>query len=203
MLEFDKWKRVEDRNILALESVTRLHNVLDPTEPRNMIFGFHYYYRGGQGCTNVASRSPDEVLQEVEASMSGDHFTLYSLAEVAHLAEMKVPVRRSDPHSAKELVAAVRKRSRETELVIVFDIANPEIDVVYDIDDREASECYLEWLPWSGGDVYVFRMDVLDEGRDGSVVSSVSPPSDSPRVHALLDAKRPSPDGRTPSSGSY
>lgn len=180
-----------------------LSRALGHGSPRNIVFGFHYYYCGGRSYSSVASRSIDEVLDEIEASRPGDHFTLFSLAVLADLAEMRATIRRDEPATLEEVVSAVRKASVSTELVIVFDTDTPAVDVLYDLDDRDARETHLEWLARGDGDVYVFRMDLLDQGSDGSVVSTVSPHSGNRRVHALVDGKRPTADGRTPERGTY
>jgi len=200
---WDKWAKLEARNILSAANLALLQSAFGSLFRDNVVFGFHYYYAGGCSHTDLASRSAVEILREIEASRPGDHFTLYSLAHIAEFADAVLPVDPASPESVESLLEDLRRRSVNTELVVVFATPAPHIDVLWNLDDRDLDDLRSEWasIGCGKGEVFVFRMDVLDEAADGSKVLSVTPPR--LRIHALLDAKRPTPDGRTPRSGPY
>jgi hypothetical protein len=91
------WEQIEERNILAPGNIARLDQALTASAPPNIVFGFHYYYAGGCGHTNIPSSAEKEILHELEASRPGDHFTLYSLAAIAPSADIVLAVDHGAP----------------------------------------------------------------------------------------------------------
>ena len=168
-----------------------------------MVFGWHYYYAGGCSRTEIVTRSADDVLAEIEASKPGDHFTLYDLAHIAHLADHHVTLMSDDQELLAEAVAAAARLSRENELVAVFAGPIPTLDTLWDLDDQDLQELREAWHNAGTGDLFLFRSDILDQDAMGQPITSVSLPTGRRRIYALLDAKRPTSAGRTPAHGPY
>lgn len=202
-MPLSQWQVVDGRNILSAANLARLRNAFGPSSFDNLVFGFHYYYAGGCGHTNLAARSAEEILRGIEASRPGDHFTLYSLAETAASAEAAILVDASALNSIDALLVELQLRSAGAELAVLFAAPAPELDVVWKVNERDVADLRTAWTASGRGEgiAYVFRMEVLDEDVEGATISSVTPRR--PRIRALLDAKRPKPDGSTPSRGPY
>jgi hypothetical protein len=57
-------------------------------------------------------------------------------------------------------------------------------------------------LLWGRGELVMFDQQLFDEDEYGGVLESVSP-VERRRIHALVDAKRPSLKGTVPLTGAY
>ncbi len=182
------WTREQGRNILSPENVRRVREAFE--EPHNVVFGYHYYYRGGCSPSEFVFADFDTYLAVVEASKPGDYFTGYSLASVRHLAFATFGALTSDEaiEPAGEDLLAVReilKSDVSVEFVgrkLDGDRLRCLFEGVYRLDDEEVEETLAEWRELDG-ELILFR----DDGaRD-----------------TLVDAKRPNACGRTPLSGAY
>ena len=205
-----RWSGAEWRNVLSPENVERVRAAFE--KPHNLVFGNHFYYYAGSSPSEFVFTDLDTYLAVVEASRIGDHFTSFSLADVRHLAfatfgspESDAPI---DP-SGDELERLEHLLKSDADVTVVRRKVDPssdrtvgEVEGTCELDEEEWQETLAEWRQLDG-ELLVFEDDVLEQDQDGVPVYSVGADGDRRRVHALVDARRPNAQGRTPLSGSY
>ena len=197
------WRRIAQRNALASTNVAALRAALAGSGPLALVFGWHYYYAGGCSRTEIITRSADDLLTEIAASKPGDHFTLYSLAATAHLADHRMVLTAGAEQLLTAATEDAARLSREQEAVAVLAGPTPALETLYDLDQEEVSDLRSAWQNAGSGEIFLFRSDILDHDAQGQPITSVSLPTGRRRIHALLDAKRPTLTGRTPAHGPY
>ena len=205
------WVRRSELDLLLAANLSAVEDAL--SRPGAMVFGWHYYFRGGSSRTGVQFHDFGSYLQYIERARPGDHFTLFDLDSIAAQAFLRRGAANSsarlnlDDDEWNQLRELLEDRSEG--LVVVRRFVGPltgtthsDVDELWNPDDDEWTE-FRRQLLWGLGEVLFFSDQVLDLDSDGNQVNCVTPNSAAPRVHALVDAKRPSSEGLVPLHGPY
>jgi hypothetical protein len=162
---------------------------------------------------------PEEYFGHIERAKPGDHFTLFELnalldRAVIHIGnvhsthildlEGSTPVTIAGAHRSLQHVLT----DEDAEVLVIRRFAGlltGTVDVTLSQlpgtgDEREVT--FKRDLLWGRGDLVMFDQRLFDEGEYGGIVETVTP-VERRRIHALVDAKRPSPEGTVPLSGAY
>jgi hypothetical protein len=187
--------------------------------PRAVVFGWQYFYKGGSSRSTVAFTSPEEYFGHVERAKPGDHFTLFELDPLLDRAVVQI----GDIHSTHFLdldgstpvtIAGARRTlqevltDEEAEVLVIRRFAGSltgTIDVTLSELPGTGDERMVNFkrdLLWGRGELVMFDQQLFDEDELGGILESISP-LDRRRIHALVDAKRPSLEGRVPLTGAY
>lgn len=187
--------------------------------PRAVVFGWQYYYVGGSARGTVAFTSTEGYVGHIERAKPGDHFTLFELdalldralihigdihsTHVLHL-DGSTPVTKDGARRSLQDVVA----DEDAEVLVIRRFAGPltgTIDVTLSElpgtgEEREVT--FKRDLLWGRGELVMFDQRLLDEDEYGGIVETVTP-VERRRIHALVDAKRPSLEGTVPLTGAY
>lgn len=187
--------------------------------PSGVIFGWQYFYFGGGSRKTVAFTAPDQYLQHIERAKPGDHFTLFDLDALMSRAVVHI----GDIHGTNvlelDLSIPITVAGRDRSLREVFADEDAEVLVVRRFvapltgtveatssslpgtgDERQVD--FQRGLVWGRGELVMFDQWVFDEDEHGGMVETVTPLKGR-RINALVDAKRSSPEGTVPLSGTY
>jgi hypothetical protein len=209
-----------DRPEVNLFSDENMAAVLAAFQRRNaVVFGWQYSYFGGGSRSEVTFISPDQYLNHVERARPGDHFTLFDLDGLVDRAVLRLgDVRSTDSlelDAATPIGLAGSRRSlddvlgdEDAEVLVLRRFVGPltgTIDVTLMSLPGTGSERQADFqrnLHWGRGELVLFDERLFHEDEHGGTVETVTP-LDRRRIHALIDAKRPSPEGTVPLSGAY
>ena len=202
---------LSDGNLAAVRGAFR--------HPGAVVFGWQYYYKGGSSRSTVAFTSPEEYLGHIERAKPGDHFTLFELdalldRSVVHIGDIHSTHILDLDGSTPVTIAGARRSlqdvltDEDAEVLVIRRFAGlltGRIDVTLSElpgtgDEREVN--FKRDLLWGRGELVMFDQRLFDEDEYGGVVESISP-VERRRIHALVDAKRPSLEGTVPLTGAY
>ena len=209
-----------DRPDVSLFSDENIATVLRAFQRQScVVFGWQYFYFGGSSRSEVTFTSSDQYLRHVERARPGDYFTLFDLDELADRAVLRLGDVRSTINLDLDIVTPISlagaRRSLDDVLgdedaaVLVIrrfvGALTGTIDVTVSSlpgtgDERQAE--FQRNLQWGRGELVMFDQRLFDEDEHGGTIETVTP-IDARRIHALVDAKRPSPEGTVPLNGTY
>jgi hypothetical protein len=202
---------LSDGNLAAVRGAFR--------HPRAVVFGWQYRYFGGGSRSTVAFTSTEEYFRHIERAKPGDHFTLFELDALLDRAVIHIGNVHSthflDLDGSTPVTIAGAHRSlhdvltdEDAEVLVIRRFAGlltGTIDVTLSElpgtgDEREVT--FKRDLLWGRGELVMFDQRLFDEDEYGGIVETVTP-VERRRIHALVDAKRPSLEGTVPLSGAY
>jgi hypothetical protein len=186
-----EWDATPNRNLLLAEN---LDPIRQEVASGSTIFGWHYHYAGGRSGDTFAYTGFQAFYDELIKSHPGDHFTVYCLDRLAHVAMAR---RNSGEAGSLDPVREALHASQE----VVFVWRGGPTGTAAESGVLARWE-EVEELCFRNGELVFFLMETLDLDENGVAVSSVSPGARR-RVHALADGKRPNDAGYTPPSGVY
>jgi hypothetical protein len=202
---------LSDGNLEAVRGALR--------HPRAVVFGWQYFYKGGSSRSSVAFTSPEEYFGHVERAKPGDHFTLFELDPLLDRAVVQIGHIHSthflDLDGSTPVTIAGARRTlqevltdEEAEVLVIRRFAGPltgTIDVTLSELPGTGDERVVNFkrdLLWGRGELVMFDQQLFDEDELGGILESISP-LERRRIHALVDAKRPSLEGTVPLTGAY
>lgn len=178
--------------------------------PTAVVFGWHYHLKGGASRSDVVFTDYGDYLAYTDRARPGDHFTLVDLDSVAPLAFARCgsPESPDGPVLTAAAWADLVQRVRGgREVVAVRRYVAPTGAVEVELSEDTIPED--EWLSDlqrdlqdGRGELLIWKAELFDESPSGKV-TTVTPAQGDRRVHVLVDAKRPSRDGKVPRSGPY
>ena len=199
-----EWVMDPEANLMSPANLHRVEQVL--ARPMAGLFGWHYWYAGGSSRSSVTYTDFRSYLDEVEASRAGDHFTLYDFDASSSLAMATVRVGSGavpDLRSLPQLTTLLAEPHAEVAIVARSPVGEmPAVHLVELNEPDDETWREVQELCAASAVTLVIDEAVLDLDEDGCVVATPSP-AGKRRLHAVVDAKRPSAEGLVPTSGPY
>lgn len=182
----------------------------------NVVFGWQYHYYGGSSRSIIAFTSWEDYLRSIERARPGDFFTLFSLDATRELAVLRVgdvcSTHTLRPDELSEVDVAGKWQSLsdvladdDAAVLIIRQFVGPltgtmevKLNELPGTPD-ERKMAFDQELLWGRGELIIFDQHLLDEDEHGMQSHRPAPG----RVHAMLEAKRPSLEGTIPLGGAY
>jgi hypothetical protein len=204
----ETWIADPELDLFSEQNRSKVEDAL--SKPDAVVFGWHYHYAGGASRTDVVFTDYLDYLERTDWARPGDHFTLVDLDSAALLALARVgsPGSPDSPMLTSAQWEDLGQRVRNGKEVVVvrrYVALSGAVEVELSHDTYPEDEwltAFKRELQAGRGELLIWDNEVFDESPTGST-STVTPGPGSRRVHALVDAKRPSSNGTVPRSGPY